>query len=287
VVHAGGVGEEEGLDLSKAHLDPAGVAIQGLDVAVLAEYPFAGSVFVAATVFEAGVEEGSFPAFVQGEMALEHVPVEGEGSQGWVCHVLGAGFGQGPEVGLDARRHAMVFTIDARAARVGGDLGFAGGRAWAGGFPGVGPIGREAAFGDLGHWHGSDPFVISASESSGTGPGGLAASPSLTLWDWAGELVGSQSFALWDWAGGAAASPSLTLWDWAGGADWEPVAYALGLGPGGWLGAVAHALGLGLGLAGSPSLTPWGIQGAHCTCSMGLVRWMRRSSAQSMRWRRQ
>jgi hypothetical protein len=142
MVQAGGVGPHRAFDTAEAHLDPAGVTIQSLDVAVLAEDPFSGGVFVAPAVLEAGVEEGSFPAVVQGEMALEHVPVEGEGSQGWVGDVLGAGFGQGSEVGLDARRHAMVFAVDAGAARVGGDLGFALCGAWASGFPRIGAVGR-------------------------------------------------------------------------------------------------------------------------------------------------
>ncbi|MBN9663067.1 MAG: hypothetical protein J0H49_33015 [Acidobacteria bacterium] len=84
MVHAGGLGEDGRFDLSQAHLDPTGVAVQGLDVAVLAEDPFAGGVFVAAAVFEAGVEEGSFAAVVEREMALQHVPFEAEGAQGRV-----------------------------------------------------------------------------------------------------------------------------------------------------------------------------------------------------------
>ncbi|MGC4051726.1 MAG: hypothetical protein QM757_20455 [Paludibaculum sp.] len=154
---AGWGGLDGGLDPAEPYLDPAGIAVEGLDEAVLAEHPFAGDLLVAAAVFQTRVEEGSFPAGMQGEMALEHVPVDAEGSQGWIGHVLGAGLGDGAEVGFEARRHAVVLAVGSGAARVAGDFGLASSGARAGGFPGVGPVGGEPAFGDVRQGHGAGP----------------------------------------------------------------------------------------------------------------------------------
>ncbi|MGJ5819168.1 hypothetical protein [Paludibaculum fermentans] len=90
--------EDGAFGAAEAHLDPAGVAIEGLDVAVLAEDPFLRGVFVASAVFQTGVEEGSFAALVDDEVALEHVPLEAEGMEGRIGQVLGAGVGEGSEV---------------------------------------------------------------------------------------------------------------------------------------------------------------------------------------------
>ncbi|MGJ5818643.1 hypothetical protein [Paludibaculum fermentans] len=154
MVQASWGGEDGAFDAVEAHLDPTGVAIEGLDAAVLAEDPVAGDVFVALPVFETGVEEGAFAALLYDEVALEHVPLESEGAQGWVGQVLGVGFGDGSEVGFEAGRHAVVFAVGSGAAGVVGDFGFALYGAGAGGFLGVGSVGSEAAFGDLGCGHG-------------------------------------------------------------------------------------------------------------------------------------
>ncbi len=167
MVQAGWGGEYGGLDAAEAHLDPAGVAIEGLDEAVLAKDPFARRVLVAVAVLETGVEEGAFAALVEGEVALEHVPLVREAAQGRISQVLRAGLGEGSEVGFDAGRHAVVFAVDSGAACVVGDFGFALGGSRAGGFLGVGSVGSEALFGDLGQGHGSGPFRISVRKCLG------------------------------------------------------------------------------------------------------------------------
>ncbi|QOY85877.1 hypothetical protein [Paludibaculum fermentans] len=153
MVQSGRGGQDGGFDTAEAHLDPAGVAIEGLNVTVLTEDPFARGVLVAAAVFETGVEEGAFAAIVEGEVALEHVPFEAEGMNGWIGQVLSAGFGDGPEVGFDAGRHAVAGAVDSGAAGIFGDFGFALCSARAGGFLGVGPVGGKALFRDLGKGH--------------------------------------------------------------------------------------------------------------------------------------
>ncbi|MGJ5813637.1 hypothetical protein [Paludibaculum fermentans] len=95
--------EDDAFDAAEAHLDPTGVTVEGLDIAVLAEDPVAGDVFVAAAVFETGVEEGAFAALVDDQVALEHVPLVSKGTQGWFCQVMGAGFSDGSEMGFEAR----------------------------------------------------------------------------------------------------------------------------------------------------------------------------------------
>ncbi|MGJ5816664.1 hypothetical protein [Paludibaculum fermentans] len=154
MVQAGWCGQDGAFDAAELHLDPAGVAIESLDVAVLAEDPVVGDVFVALPVFETGVEEGAFSALLDDEVALEHVPLESEGAQGWVGQVLGVSFGDGSEVGFESGRHAVVFAVGSGAAGVFGDFGFAGDGSGASGFLGVGSVGSEAAFGDLGCGHG-------------------------------------------------------------------------------------------------------------------------------------
>ncbi|MGJ5817389.1 hypothetical protein [Paludibaculum fermentans] len=154
MVQAGWLGEDGAFSAVEAHLDPTGVAIEGLDVAVLAEDPVVGDVFVTAAVLETGVEEGALAALVDDEVALEHVPLVRKVAHGWIGQMLGLGFGEGSEVGFEAGRHAVVFAVSSGAARVFGDFGFAGGSAGAGGFLGVGSVGSEAPFGDLGCGHG-------------------------------------------------------------------------------------------------------------------------------------
>ncbi|MGC4054697.1 MAG: hypothetical protein QM757_38100 [Paludibaculum sp.] len=56
IVPAGWGGLDGGLNPAEAHLDPTGVTVEGLDEAVLAENPCACNLFVAAGVFQAGIE---------------------------------------------------------------------------------------------------------------------------------------------------------------------------------------------------------------------------------------
>ncbi|QOY90185.1 hypothetical protein [Paludibaculum fermentans] len=159
---------EGALDAAGVGLDPAGVAVEGLDEADLAEDPLGGDGFVAAAVLDAGVEEGTLAAFVEACVALEHVEFEGEGAALRVGDIAGGGFGDGSEVGFDASRHLVVGGVGSGAAGVAGGGGFAGEGAGAGGFAGVGAIGGKALFRDVGCWHG---MVLSALR---LGPGGLS-----------------------------------------------------------------------------------------------------------------
>ncbi|MGJ5818392.1 hypothetical protein [Paludibaculum fermentans] len=145
-----GVGGEGRFDLAEPGLDPAGVAIEGRDVAGLAEDPSSGFGFVALGVFEASVEETLFALLVEDSMAVEHPPVVVEGATGGVGEAAGFLFGAGFEVGRDARRHAVDAGEEAGAAGILGYGRFPGGGTRAGGFPRVGAVGREALFGDVG-----------------------------------------------------------------------------------------------------------------------------------------
>ncbi|MBN9662558.1 MAG: hypothetical protein J0H49_30445 [Acidobacteria bacterium] len=169
---------ESELEAAGVGLDPTGVAVEGLDEAGLTEDPWGGAGFVALAVFEAGVEEGAFAAGVEEGVAFHHLEFEGEGPALRVGDGAGGRFGEGAEVGFDARGHAVAGGVGSGAPGVGGGGGFAGGGAGSGGFAGVGAVGREALFGDLGSGHGlvlSCTVGVEAAVSSGgaVGPGGV------------------------------------------------------------------------------------------------------------------
>ncbi|MGC4049201.1 MAG: hypothetical protein QM757_06760 [Paludibaculum sp.] len=105
------------------------------------------------TVLEAGVEKGAFTAFVEPGVALHHLESEGEGTALGGGDVFGGGLGDGSEVGFEARGQAVAGIVGSGATGVAAGGGFAGGGARAGGFAGVGPVGGEALFGDLGSGH--------------------------------------------------------------------------------------------------------------------------------------
>ncbi|MGC4052075.1 MAG: hypothetical protein QM757_22280 [Paludibaculum sp.] len=132
--------------LAEARLDPAGVTVEGFDVAGLAEDPGCGLGFVAFGVLEAGVEECPLPTLLEDPMAVEYPPVVVESAAGGVGEATGFLFGASPKVSFEPRRHPVYPGEEAGAAGVLGDGGFAGGRAGAGRFPCVGPVGGEALF---------------------------------------------------------------------------------------------------------------------------------------------
>jgi hypothetical protein len=141
-------------DFAKAGLDPAGIAVEGLDVAALPEDPFGGDLLVSMAVFETGVEQSSFALLVEDAMAVEHPPVVVEGAARGIGDGLRSLLGAVSEMGLNVGRHAVDAGVGSGTAAVGGDDGFAGFGAGAGGFAGVGPVGREALLGDVLEGHG-------------------------------------------------------------------------------------------------------------------------------------
>jgi hypothetical protein len=166
------------LEAADVGFDPAGVAVEGLDEADLAEDPLGGAGFVALAVFEAGVKESAFAACVEARVALHHVEFEGEGAALGVGDVRGGGLGAVAEVGFEARGQAVAGVVGSSAASVAAGGGFAGGGAGSGGFTGVGTIGGEALFRDLGSGHGlvlSGRVGVEAAVSSGgaVGPGAV------------------------------------------------------------------------------------------------------------------
>ncbi|MGJ5814856.1 hypothetical protein [Paludibaculum fermentans] len=114
------------LEAAGVGFEPAGVAVEGLDEADLAEDPLGGGGFVGAAVFEAGVEEDAFAALVEGGVALAHVDFERERAALRIGDLAVGGLAKGAEVGFVASKHLIARGVGSGSAGIAGGGGFAG-----------------------------------------------------------------------------------------------------------------------------------------------------------------
>jgi hypothetical protein len=135
------------------------VAMEGEEESVLVEHPPDGHLVVAG-IEAVGV---GFEAVAVGPVQFAVAGGEDEAviefAEGGVFDVGGVAEGASVVGRLGVGRHPEFFSVEVVLAGVLGRLAFAFGRAGAGGFAGVGAVGGEAAFGDLGGGHDLAAFL--------------------------------------------------------------------------------------------------------------------------------
>lgn len=118
--------DEGPLDTASVGFDPTGGSVESLGEADVADDPSGGASFVARVQFAAGVEEGTFAAFVEVRVAINPLEFEGDGTL-WGWYIADSRIGGGL---------AVAGVLGSGAAGIAARAGFAGG--------GASPVGLRA-----------------------------------------------------------------------------------------------------------------------------------------------